>query len=154
MTEIERAIANAVGRVVVRRRLMRRVLQEVASAPSWDRRLPLSAPLVTPTSGPWPHRAADAAGDVAPCSKLGTRPLGDRVFHFLDPWEPRQALLLELFCLWVRLAARRSKIPRSGAIARHRAQKDPLTNNLNAFSAARPLHILRLGRPDKAKRFV
>jgi hypothetical protein len=87
------------ARVVVRRRLMRRVLQEVDSPPSWDRRLPLSAPLVTPTSGTWPHRAADAAGEVAPCSKLGTRPLGDRVFHFLDPWEPRQALLLELFCL-------------------------------------------------------
>jgi hypothetical protein len=81
--EIKRAIANAVGCVVARRRLMRRVLQEVDSAPNWDRRLPLSAPMVTPASGPWPHRAADATSEVAPRSKLGTRPLGDRVFHFL-----------------------------------------------------------------------
>ena len=33
-------------------------------------------------------------------------------------------------------------------------QKDSLTNNLNAVCATRSLQILRLGWPDKAKRFV
>jgi hypothetical protein len=68
VTEIERAIANAVARVVVRRRLMRRVLQELDSTPNWDRGLLTSAPLVTPASGTSPHRAADAASEVAPCN--------------------------------------------------------------------------------------
>jgi hypothetical protein len=42
----------------------------------------------------------------------------------------------------------------SGAVARHRYKKTPLTNNLDAVCATRPLQIIRLGWPDKAKRFV
>ena len=57
---------DADGRVIIRRQLKRRYViaffDKLAPCFDWHGGLRFIPSLVTPTSGPWPHRSADAAG--------------------------------------------------------------------------------------------